>query len=148
MTSVPTTPSDRSRLREQIAEWLNCGWSDSEIASELSSSGNNARSGLVAAVAVIRDLMTDKIPCRVVVSLFGGTVDAVAHDNEQVDITDVVFLEDSKYASEEVEFHVDAKRFAGSFVYTHTESVVANAADFAAVMQAAKLRSEHGDRAG
>lgn len=132
--------AERDKLREKIAELLDVE-DDATLAIRASRS---MRFGVAALIGIIRDLMTDKIQCRVIVSMHGGTIDSVVHDNEQVEITDVVFLEDPKYVNEsgETEHKVLGGKWAGSIIYSHQASTVAGTYGFGMVMMAAESRLE------
>jgi hypothetical protein len=79
---------------------------------------------------------------RVVVEMYGGTIQAV-HTDSEVEL-DVVFLEDPKYANEteaEEEFEVEKGAFKGQIIFTNQESQEADAANLDPVFEAAEKRN-------
>lgn len=77
-------------------------------------------------------------PIRVVVRMFGGTIDSVCTDDAGTSL-DVVFTEDMKYATEE-ETLVKSGMDKGRFIYTQQESTVIDKKDMDAVFKAAEKR--------
>lgn len=72
--------------------------------------------------------------------LYGGTIQGVYVDNDSVEITDVVFLENTKY-SDTPEYTVNGGQFDGQFIYNHNgEPTVLPTEDFAPVLAAAQNR--------
>lgn len=59
---------------------------------------------------------------RVVVSMHGGTIDAVYLERKDQDLElDMVFTEDMKYLGEDREFEVEKGPLQGEGIYTHME---------------------------
>jgi hypothetical protein len=86
------------------------------------------------------------VKLRVVVEMFGGTIQHAYHDDPNVIITDMVFLEDSKYADEmEDEFYVkDADgKATDAMIYTHLGDLGSgDVAEIERVLEAANERIE------
>lgn len=62
----------------------------------------------------------EKRKVRVVVSMEGGTIDAVYVGKQDSDLElDLVFVEASKYCDEEEEFEVESGPLAGECIFTH-----------------------------
>jgi hypothetical protein len=79
---------------------------------------------------------------KLIVEMCGGTICNIYSDNQDVEVTDIIFLEDPKEVSDtEDEFFVTAGSFKDKFVYTHFGNPQpAAAADFAPVVTTAEER--------
>ena len=96
--------------------------------------------------------MCDKMPksqkpkVKIVVQMFGGIIEAVYADSDQVEITDVIFLEDGKYADSDVEAVVDGGQFEGNIIYTHEACQgTLDKEDMDAIVKAAESRRSFTD---
>jgi O-acetylhomoserine/O-acetylserine sulfhydrylase-like pyridoxal-dependent enzyme len=61
--------------------------------------------------------MSEKQKIRVVVDMFGGTIEGITHDSQNVEI-DVIFTENRKYSDREEETMVNED----TFIYSHQMS--------------------------
>ena len=82
---------------------------------------------------------------RIIVQLHGGNPIEVLIDNPNVEVTDVVFTENTKYSDNENEFIVKGGECNGDFIYSHlgpilTLSKKKTSKSFRSVFHAATLR--------
>ena len=57
---------------------------------------------------------------KLVIEMYGGTIQGIWRDNPDVEFTDIVFLEDSKYAdSMDDDFRVEGGLWDGQMIYSH-----------------------------
>lgn len=81
---------------------------------------------------------------RIVISLFGGVVDVVSVVGDEVEITDVIFLEDKKYGDMcDDEYRVKAAdgRLTDAMIYSHHTGVsVLSEEEFTRIAAASQAR--------
>jgi len=62
------------------------------------------------------------VKVKIVVEMYGGTIQSVFVDNEKVNVTDVIFTENHKYGSGvDPEFEVEEGPLEGDIIYCHHE---------------------------
>jgi len=101
--------------------------------------------------------MTDDMPAkpqmRLIVDMYGGLIECVYSDNPDVEITDVVFTEASKYLDAEddrdeegnLRFAIESGPLEGSGIFTHHAGVeIGDPEMFDPVMKAAERRANQG----
>lgn len=136
---------ENERLRSDQRRWrcAECGKEVVLSYEELADSGNP----ICGEAGCLRegdemDMMDTRPVVKVIVSMFGGTIDSVYVDNAGVNVTDVIFLEDKKYADDtyDAEHLVRRGELEGSFVYTHHEAAVLSPEQVADVVELAEAR--------